>query len=246
MEKNFLTQKKFLLTSLNYVIKSPKKEELKEELKTISHNSFPFRTINYNNILENKKKLNKIFDNDSKKEKLFIRNMKSFVAPINKTKIEKNKLNAIKNNLIKKKFKELHKYMLKINPKNYYHTYGLNKYIIIMNKNKSRNNDYRYNNISSYNNIFKFKTTENKRNIKIIKTDKKEKKILLKSLPYRLINTRNNKGILKFFNKETLTEENSIWRGKNINDMIHNSINFDFINIFNKNYRSMGKLKFHK
>ena len=246
MEKNFLTQKKFLLTSLNYVIKSPKKEELKEELKTISHNSFPFRTINYNNILENKKKLNKIFDNDSNKEKLFIRNMKSFVAPINKTKVEKNKLNAIKNNLIKKKFKELHKYMLKINPKNYYHTYGLNKYIIITNKNKSRNMDYRYNNISSYNNIFKFKTTENKRNIKIIKTDKKEKKILLKSLPYRLINTRNNNGILKFFNKETLTEENSIWRGKNINDMIHNSINFDFINIFNKNYRSMGKLKFHK
>ena len=132
MEKNFLTQKKFLLTSLNYVIKSPKKEELKEELKTISHNLFPFRTINYNNILENKKKLNKIFDNDSKKEKLFIRNMKSFVAPINKTKIEKNKLNEIKNNLIKKKFKELHKYMLKINPNNYYHTYGLNKYIIIM------------------------------------------------------------------------------------------------------------------
>ena len=171
--------------------------------------------------------------------------MKSFVAPIIKSSIEKNKINLIKKNLRLKKFKELHKYKLEINPKNYYHNYGLNEYIIISNKNRSRNSDFRYNNISSYNNIFRAKE-KIINTIKINNNFKKEKKLLLKSLPYRLTNSRNNNGILNFFNKENLTEENSIWRGKNINNMIHTSINFDFLKIFNKNYRTMGKLKFIK
>ena len=235
MEKNFLPQKKFLLTSLNFVIKTPKIEE-KEELKAIPNISLPIQKFRYS-TLENKIKMNK--------EKIFIRNMKSFVAPISKSSIEKNKINLIKKKLRLKKFKELHKYKLEINPKNYYHNYGLNEYIIISNKNRSRNSDFRYNNISSYNNIFKAKE-KIINTIKINNNFKKEKKLLLKSLPYRLTNSRNNNGILNFFNKENLTEENSIWRGKNINNMIHTSINFDFLKIFNKNYRTMGKLKFIK
>ena len=232
MEKNFLPQKKFLLTSLNFVIKTPKIEE-KEELKAIPNISLPIQKFRYS-TLENKIKMNK--------EKIFIRNMKSFVAPISKSSIEKNKINLIKKKLRLKKFKELHKYKLEINPKNYYHNYGLNEYIIISNKNRSRNSDFRYNNISSYNNIFKAKE-KIINTIKINNNFKKEKKLLLKCLPYRLTNSRNNNGILNFFNKENLTEENSIWRGKNINNMIHTSINFDFLKIFNKNYRTMGKLK---
>ena len=86
MEKNFLPQKKFLLTSLNFVIKAPKIEE-KEELKAIPNISLPIQKFRYS-TLENKIKMNK--------EKIFIRNMKSFVAPISKSSIEKNKINLKK------------------------------------------------------------------------------------------------------------------------------------------------------
>ena len=167
--------------------------------------------------------------------------MRTFLVPVNKTNLERNKIHNIKKNLILKRFKELHKYKLKINPKNYYHNYGLNKYIIITNKNKSRNSDYKYNNISSYNNILKIKK-ENKKFL-TVNNNKKEKEFLLKSLPSKLKNARNNNGILKSSDNDNFTEEYSIWRGKNINEMTHNSIDYDFLKKFNKNYKSIGKIK---
>ena len=51
---------------------------------------------------------------------------------------------------------------------------------------------------------------------------------------------------MKYENNDTLLDKNSIWRGKNINEMIRNSINFDFFQIFLKNSKSMGKIKFFK
>ena len=47
------------------------------------------------------------------------------------------------------------------------------------------------------------------------------------------------------FKKNSLSL-NNIWRGKNINEMIHTSIDFDYLNLFKKNYKSMGKIKFIK
>ena len=246
MEENYLSQKKFLLTSLNYYIKSPKNEEKKEEKKIINI-PLSFPKIRYR-TLDKKELLNIIQFNHSKKEEIFLRNMKTFVAPINKTNLEKKKLDKIKKNLLLKRFKELHNFKLKINPKNYYNNFGLNNYLIISNKakNKTINDDYKFNNISSYNN--RFKSFEKNKTIIRLKNKRKEKEkeLNLKRVPYRLINTRNNNGILKFYNNETLTDENSIWRLKNINDMIHNSIDPDFLRNFIKNSKSMGKIKLIK
>ena len=161
--------------------------------------------------------------------------MKTFIAPISKTILEKKELNKIKKNLILKRFKELHNYKLKINPKNYYHNYGLNDFILITNKNKnkSRNNDdYKYNNISSYNNIIKTEEEKYNKKTKIIKSVKKEKEMLLTNVPYRLKNTKSNKGIMKFDKNDTLFGKNSIWRGKNINEMIHKILILIFFKFF--------------
>jgi len=250
MEINSLPEKNnnLLLTSLEFKIKSPLNEEKEEESNKISQLALSFPKIRYKTFNKNKN-FKTIPLRNSKKEELFIKNMKTFIAPISKTILEKKELNKIKNNLILKRFKELHNYKLKINPKNYYHNYGLNDFILITNKNKnkSRNNDdYKYNNISSYNNIIKTEEEKYDKKTKIIKSVKKEKEMLLTNVPYRLKNANSNKGIMKFDKNDTLFGKNSIWRGKNINEMIHNSINFDFFQIFLKNSKSMGKIKFFK
>ena len=245
MEINSLSEKNnILLTSLDFKRKSPLNEEKEEESNKISQLTLSFPKIN--KTFNKNKNYKTILSRNTKREELFIKNMKTFIAPLSKTILEKKEMNKIKKNLIFKRFKELHNYKLKINPKNYYHNYGLNDFILITNKNKnkSRNNDgYKYNNISSYNNI---KTEEEKKynkNNRIIKSVNKEK---LTNVPYRLKNAKSNKGIMKYDNNDTLFGKNSIWRGKNINEIIRNNINFDFFQIFSKNSKSTGKIKFFK
>ena len=246
MEKKIMSN--ILITSQNFSTKSPIIDEENEniESKTIPDTNLSFPKIRYKTLEKKEEKLNIIPFILSKNEKIFLRNMKKFIEPYNRTKIETNRLKNIKKNLVLKRFKELHKYKLEINPKNYYHNYGLNNYIIITNKkkNRSRNIDYKFNNISSYNNIFKLQ--EESKSIQKLSKSKKRKDLSLKNLPYRLNRARNDNGILKFSNNGTTTDENSIWRGKNINEMIHTSIDFDYLNLFKKNYKSMGKIKFIK
>ena len=246
MEKKIMSN--ILITSQNFSKKSPIIDEENEniESKTIPDTNLSFPKIRYKTLDKKEEKLNIIPFILSKNEKIFLRNMKKFIEHDNRTKIETYRLKNIKKNLVLKRFKELHKYKLEINPKNYYHNYGLNNYIIITNKkkNRSRNIDYKFNNISSYNNIFK--AQEEDKSSKIESKSKKRKDLSLKSLPYRLNRARNDNGILKFSNNGTITDENSIWRGKNINEMIHTSIDFDYLNLFKKNYKSMGKIKFIK
>ena len=246
MEKKIMSN--ILITSQNFSKKSPIIDEENEniESKTIPDTNLSFPKIRYKTLDKKEEKLNIIPFILSKNEKIFLRNMKKFIEHDNRTKIETYRLKNIKKSLVLKRFKELHKYKLEINPKNYYHNYGLNNYIIITNKkkNRSRNIDYKFNNISSYNNIFK--AQEESKSIQKLSKSKKRKDLSLKSLPYRLNRARNDNGILKFSNNGTITDENSIWRGKNINEMIHTSIDFDYLNLFKKNYKSMGKIKFIK
>ena len=246
MEKKIMSN--ILITSQNFSKKSPIIDEENEniESKTIPDTNLSFPKIRYKTLKKKEEKLNIIPFILSKNEKIFLRNMKKFIEHDNRTKIETYRLKNIKKSLVLKRFKELHKYKLEINPKNYYHNYGLNNYIIITNKkkNRSRNIDYKFNNISSYNNIFK--AQEEDKSTKIESKSKKRKDLSLKSLPYRLNRARNDNGILKFSNNGTIIDENSIWRGKNINEMIHTSIDFDYLNLFKKNYKSMGKIKFIK
>ena len=246
MEKKIMSN--ILITSQNFSKKSPIIDEENEniESKTIPDTNLSFPKIRYKTLDKKEEKLNIIPFILSKNEKIFLRNMKKFIEHDNRTKIETYRLKNIKKSLVLKRFKELHKNKLEINPKNYYHNYGLNNYIIITNKkkNRSRNIDYKFNNISSYNNIFK--AQEEDKSTKIESKSKKRKDLSLKSLPYRLNRARNDNGILKFSNNGTITDENSIWRGKNINEMIHTSIDFDYLNLFKKNYKSMGKIKFIK
>ena len=246
MEKKIMSN--ILITSQNFSKKTPIIDEENEniESKTIPDTNLSFPKIRYKTLDKKEEKLNIIPFILSKNEKIFLRNMKKFIEHDNRTKIETYRLKNIKKSLVLKRFKELHKYKLEINPKNYYHNYGLNNYIIITNKkkNRSRNIDYKFNNISSYNNIFK--AQEEDKSSKIESKSKKRKDLSLKSLPYRLNRARNDNGILKFSNNGTITDENSIWRGKNINEMIHTSIDFDYLNLFNRNYKSMGKIKFIK
>lgn len=252
MEKNFLSHKNILITSPNFIRKSPEidEEKLNIELKTIPKVELYFPMIRYNILDKKEEKLNIVPFIFSKEEKIFLRNMRTFVAPINRTNLERSKLKNIKKNLVLKRFKELHKYKLKINPKNYYHNYGLNNYIIITNKNKSRNPDYRYNNISSYNNKFKIKEEKKNNGINSISENfkKNSKEFSLKRVPYRLKNQRKQNGIMKYFfnDEKTLFDVNSIWRGKNINDLIHTTINFNFFDNFRINSRTIGKIKFHE
>ena len=246
MEKKIMSN--ILITSQNFSKKSPIIDEENEniESKTIPDTNLSFPKIRYKTLEKKEEKLNIIPFILSKNEKIFLRNMKKFIEHDNRTKIETYRLKNIKKSLVLKRFKELHKYKLEINPKNYYHNYGLNNYIIITNKkkNRSRNIDYKFNNISSYNNIFKLQ--EESKSIQKLSKSKKRKDLSLKNLPYRLNRARNDNGILKFSNNGTITDENSIWRGKNINEMIHTSIDFDYLNLFKKNYKSMGKIKFIK
>ncbi len=253
MEKKIMSN--ILITSQNFSKKSPIIDEENEniESKTIPDTNLSFPKIRYKTLDKKEEKLNIIPFILSKNEKIFLRNMKKFIEHDNRTKIETYRLKNIKKNLVLKRFKELHKYKLEINPNNYYHNYGLNKFITITNnkRNKTINNDYRYNNISSYNNLFKIKEAnkENKKSFEFNfnKNKKRKELLLLKSVPNRIQIQRNNNGILKCFNNSSsLVDENSIWRVKNINEMIPNSINLDFIENFLKNSKSMGKIKIIK
>lgn len=189
------------------------------------------------------------------KIELNLKKMELFIRPIYKSVLEKNGIKALKESLTKKKFNELHKYKLEINPKNYYHNYGLNNYIVITNNKKKKNysSDYQYNNISSYNNIYIKKDEEKKMNMKLNKkklykdikiNNYKNNICLYKNVPFRIKNTKSNEYIINSFNEEKgLTNINSLWRGKNINDIIHNKTNLNFFRNFIKNSKNIGKLK---
>ena len=245
MEKNSSPERKFMLTSLDFkIIKSLKIEGKKEDFNIIPLASKSLPRIRYRTLDKNEHSNFKI--DELKKEKIFLRNMKKFISPINKSNLEIKEFKKIKKNLILNKLKEKHNYKLKINPKNYNKNFGLNDFITIStkNKSKSRNNTYKYNNISSFNNIFK--ANEDNKNNLIMTQNKKDKELLLTCVPYILKNSKNNNGIFKFFNDKKLIDEYSIWRGKNINNMIHNNINLDFFKNFLKNSKSLGKIKISK
>jgi hypothetical protein len=185
-----------------------------------------------------------------------LKKMELFIHPINKSVLEINKLIEIKDNLVKKRFNQLHNYKLQINPKNYYHNYGLNEFIEITNNNTKKNKslDYQYNNISSYNNII-LKKEDNKHNTSRGKTKiyrnigtniSKNNSHLITSVPLTLKN-KNKKGhnyiIININEENDFFNTNSIWRFKNINDIINNKTNLNFFKNFIKNSRYMGKLK---
>ena len=245
MEKKSSPERTFMLTSLDFkIIKSLNIEGKKEDFNIIPLASKSLPRIRYRTLDKNEHSNFKI--DELKKEKIFLRNMKKFISPINKSNLEIKEFKKIKKNLILNKLKEMHNYKLKINPKNYNKNFGLNDFITIStkNKSKSRNNTYKYNNISSFNNIFK--ANEDNKNNLIMTQNKKDKELLLTCVPYILKNSKNNNGIFKFFNDKKLIDEYSIWRGKNINNMIHNNINLDFFKNFLKNSKSLGKIKISK
>lgn len=265
-ENNSIQKNKLLITTISKATKTSKSNKKKckniKETKIIERNSkisFPklchtmVSTNDTNNFKHFKSTTNFKKIKNQKKE-MVLKKLELFINPIIKSDIEKKGLRTIRNNLIKKRFIELHRYKLKINPKNYYNNYGLNNYIIINNNNNTRNYsfDYHFNNVSSYNNM-KFK--EEDKNI-IIDTNKKKfyekNKIsnfknnldLLKNIPFRIKNKNCNDNIIKSFNDEKiLTNNNSLWRGKNINDIINNKTNLNFYKNFVKNSKNIGKIK---
>ena len=189
--------------------------------------------------------------------KINLKKMELFLHPLNKLSTEKIGIKTLKENLIKNKFNQFHKYKLKINPKNYYHNYGLNNFILITSNNSNKKNensylDYQFNNVSSYNSTF-FKKEEEKR----IKTEKKDKfnnlknsksnKIYLSSLkniPIHRIKSEFSDYVIKTFNDDKkLVNINSLYRSKNINELINNSANLNFFKYYFKHHQSLGKLK---
>ena len=219
---------------------------------------FPKLKNSFTNQRNNDIRLETNYSNYTKLKKpkitINLKKMELFIHPINKSVFEINKLIEIKDNLVRKRFNQLHNYKLQINPKNYYHNYGLNEYIEITNNNSKRNKslDYRYNNISSYNNI-RLKKEENKDNtypkkIKLYKNrtvDKNKKSPnLLTSVPLRIKGKKGHDYIIANFNEETdFVNTNAIWRGKKMNDIINNKTNLNFFKNFTKNAKYLGKLR---
>ena len=234
-----LVDKSILLTSIDDLQQSNEDYKLEDNIIQIPQKtSFSFPKIRYS------KNLYKTVE---------IKNLQKFISPNYKTTLEITNFKKIKKKLTIRKFIELHKFKLKINPKNFYNNYGLNDYLLIINNknDKSKNyNDYRYNNISSYNNKFKIKEEKKNNGINSISENfkKNSKEFSLKRVPYRLKNQRKQNGIMKYFfnDEKTLFDVNSIWRGKNINDLIHTTINFNFFDNFRINSRTIGKIKFHE
>lgn len=267
--KEYLFEKeKFLITSVSNLKNAPKTESvfynIDEPKKTTTNTTttFSFPKIKY--ITSPKYQRNDFYNfhtnysnykqDKKKKYNISLKDMELFINPINKSVLETDRLKTIKNNLVKKKFNELHKYKLQINPNNYYRSFGLNNFVVITNKNSKNNSnscDYRFNNVSSYNNIL-LKKEENKvdtissqkilyKNIKIKKL--KNNFNLLKNVPYRIKNKKSDDHIINSFNEEKgLVNVNSLWRGKNINDIIHNKTNLNFFKNFIKNSRYIGKI----
>ena len=264
-QQNSIKKEKILITTISNKKKTPKITEKKLSgtitIRTDSKFLFPklvYSTFspnqrnNYSNLQTTYSDYKKI-----KKPKIEIglKKLELFIRPVNRSEKEINNLREIKENLVKKRFNELHKYKLQINPNNYYRNYGLNNYIIITNNNinkKSYSLDYQYNNISSYNNI-PLKNEERKMSLNInkkkfykdIKKNNCKKNIcLLKSVPFRMKSKRNGNHIFNSFNEdEILKNNNCLWRGKNINDIIHNKTNINFFKNFIKNSKNMGKIK---
>ena len=234
-----LVDKSILLTSIDDLQQSNEDYKLEDNIIQIPQKtSFSFPKIRYS------KNLYKTVE---------IKNLQKFISPNYKTTLEITNFKKIKKKLTIRKFIELHKFKLKINPKNFYNNYGLNDYLLIINNknDKSKNyNDYRYNNMSSYNNKFKIKEEKKNNGINSISENfkKNSKEFSLKRVPYRLKNQRKQNGIMKYFfnDEKTLFDVNSIWRGKNINDLIHTTINFNFFDNFRINSRTIGKIKFHE
>ena len=282
-ENNSLNKEKLMITSLCNIRKIPKdmnlentpkkiivntpvkltENEIKNRNRTstiMNNSSLSFPKITYTSINQrnNYNKLQTNYSNYKKhkrpKIEISLKKMDLFIHPINRSVLEINKLIEIKENLIKKRFNELHKFKLQINPNNYYRNYGLNKYIEIINNNSKRNNslDYKFNNVSSYNNIL-LKEEENKLNTardkkksyKNIAINKyKDSSYLLRGVPPRMKNKYDSDYILTSFNEENgLINSNSLWRGKNINDIIDNKTNLNFFKHFNRNSKNFGKLK---
>jgi len=282
-ENNSLNKEKLMITSLCNIRKIPKdmnlentpkkiivntpvkltENEIKNRNRTstiMNNSSLSFPKITYTSINQrnNYNKLQTNYSNYKKhkrpKIEISLKKMDLFIHPINRSVLEINKLIEIKENLIKKRFNELHKFKLQINPNNYYRNYGLNKYIEITNNNSKRNNslDYKFNNVSSYNNIL-LKEEENKLNTardkkksyKNIAINKyKDCSYLLRGVPPRMKNKYDSDYILTSFNEENgLINSNSLWRGKNINDIIDNKTNLNFFKHFNRNSKNFGKLK---
>ena len=269
-EEYLLEKEKFLKTSVSITRRSPKNESLFNNINeptitnTISTTTFSFPKKKYITIVENQRNhlynLHPNYSNYKKVKKkkidISLKNMELFIHPINKTVLETDRLRAIQEKMIRKKFNEMYKYKLQINPNNYYHSFGLNNFIIITNKNsKIKNNsyDYKFNNISSHNYI-KLKNEENKAAImntnkkyisKSIKINKFKNNLnLLKNIPSRIKNKNSNNHIINSFNEEKgLVNINSLWRGKNINDIIHNKTNLNFFKNFIKNSKYIGKIK---
>ena len=219
---------------------------------------FPKLNNTIANQRNNSSKLETFYSNYKKHKKpkieISLKKMESFIRPINKPVLEISKLIEIKENLIKKRFTDLHNYKLQINPNNYYHNYGLNEFIEITNNNTKKNKslDYQYNNISSYNNIYlkkednKFNTSRGKTKIygNIGTNINKDNSHLLTSVPLTLKNKKgHNYKTININEENDFFNTNSIWRFKNINDIIHNKTNLNFFKNFIKNSKYMGKLK---
>ena len=265
-QQNSIETEKSLITSISNKYKTPKNKEKKISgpitARTDSKFFFPklvYSTFspnqrnNYSNLQTTYSSYNKI-----KKPKIEegLQKMELFIRPVNRSEKEINNLREIKENLVKKRFKELHKFKLQINPNNYYRNYGLNNYIIITNNNRRKKKnyslDYQYNNISSYNNIpikeeeRKMVTNINKNKLykEIKKINYKKNISFLKNIPFRAKSKRNNDYIISRFNEDKiLANNNSLWRGKNINDVIHNKTNINFFKNFIKNSKNIGKIK---
>ena len=268
MESNQQTsikKEKILITTISNKNKTPKNTEKKLSgtitartdpkflFPKLAYTTFsPNQRNNYSNLQTTYSNYKKIKNSQIE---IGLKKMELFIRPVNRSEKEINNLREIKKNLVKKRFNELHKYKLQINPNNYYRNYGLNNYIIITNNNsnkKSYSHDYQYNNISSYNNIalkdedkkMSLHLNKNKFYKDIKKSNCKKNLCLLKSVPFRAKSKRNDDHIINSFNDdEILKNNNSLWRGKNINDIIRNKTNINFFKNFIKNSKNMGKIK---
>ena len=276
-DNSFTENENILITSVSKIKKTPRNTETNTDRKPIriyettriTNSKSYFPKLNYKTSFPNERnnycKLKTNYTNykNNKKPKInkdiSLKKMELFIHPINKSFLEINGIKTMKENLVKQKFHDLHKYKLQINPDNYYHTYGLNKFIIITNNNKNKRNNsfnYQFNNVSSYNNII-LKEEEDKINMKINKNNNKLYKnikninlcknniSLLKNFPCRLNARNRNDYIIKSFSEENglLDNTNSLWRGKNINDIINNKTNLNFFQNFIKNSKYLVKLK---
>lgn len=271
---SFEEKENFLITSITNIKKTPRNSAKKSKINinettTPTMNSkISFPKLNYKTTFPNQRnnysKLRTNYSNNTKNKKkkpkieIGLKKLELFIHPINRSVLEIKGIRALKENLVKKRFNDLHRYKLQINPDNYYHTYGLNKFIIITNSNsnnkRNKSFNYQFNNVSSYNNIL-LKEDEDKINInmnynknklyKNIKINNYKNNIsLLKNVPCKLKNRKCNDYIINSFNEEKqLVNTNCLWRGRNINELINNKTNLNFFRNFIKNSKNIGKIK---